>query len=80
MDNVAERTTDPESVVTALLLTEFETVEEAQVATWTDDQRAQAFDWAMREHLHASDNDAFERLPMPPHVAALQGQKEEPCS
>lgn len=71
MDDVAHRVTDPEKVITALLLTEFNDVDEAAVRAWSDDQRAQAFEWAAREHLHASDNDDVERLPMPAHVKAL---------
>jgi hypothetical protein len=32
-------------------------VTEEQVATWTQDQMDRAYDWAMRVHLRASDND-----------------------
>lgn len=31
-------------------------VTDEQVATWTQDQMDRAYDWAMRLHLHASDN------------------------
>jgi len=71
MENVTVRTTDPQCVANALLLTEFQEVDERKVAAWSDDQRAEAFEWAMREHLAASDNDDVERLLMPPHVREL---------
>ena len=73
MENVTRRTTDPALVASALLLTDFEEVDEAAVAAWSDDERASAFEWAMREHLHASDNDDVERLPRPMHVRRLKG-------
>lgn len=41
----------------ALLLIGNFNVTEAEVATWTIEERDRAYDWAMRIHLHASDND-----------------------
>jgi hypothetical protein len=40
------------------------------IAGWTDTECQQAEEWAMREHLHASDNDEVERVPMPACVKA----------
>jgi hypothetical protein len=70
--NICQRTTDPKSVATALLLADFEEVDKARIASWTYDQRAAAFEWAMREHLHASDNDDVVRLPEPSWVRDLR--------
>ena len=83
-DITVPRTTDPDTVFNALLLTDagmkagqleqgpsdFLRIEEA-VAEWTDDERAAAYEWAIREHFVASDNDNVKRVPKPPHVAAL---------
>ncbi|QOG20415.1 hypothetical protein [Bradyrhizobium sp. SEMIA] len=41
----------------SLLLVADVHVTEEMVATWTQDQMDCAYDWAMRIHLHASDND-----------------------
>lgn len=41
----------------SLLLVGGVDVTEEQVASWTQDQMDRAYDWAMRVHLHASDND-----------------------
>lgn len=78
--NITERTTDRRQVADALLLTDVCTSDgfyqdigavRAAVAGWDDGQRADAFEWAMREHAHAGDNDVG-RLPAPPHVAVLR--------
>lgn len=79
-DNVADYTMDPERVVSALLLTEFTELEVDDLSSWTDDQRAIAFEWAMREHLHASDNDDVERFEMPSHVKDLIAVYCHACS
>ncbi|MCW2929942.1 MAG: hypothetical protein JWM19_904 [Actinomycetia bacterium] len=42
----------------------------AAVASWTQIELMVAYDWAAREHLHASDNKGFRRHPMPSFVAA----------
>lgn len=68
-----------EQVVNALLLTDFEEIDpwqEAVIANWTDRQREEAFEWACREHLSASDNDDVERLPCPADVRALRGARQ----
>jgi hypothetical protein len=70
--NVTRYTDDPESVSNALLLTDFDLVDADVVRGWTPDQRAAAFEWALRAHLHASDNDDVEPLPCPAHVLALR--------
>lgn len=41
----------------ALLLVGDERVNRETIDTWSADQLAQAYDWAMRVHLQASDND-----------------------
>lgn len=46
-----------EDTYTALLLvSDTEHVTEDQVRSWSTDQRADAFDWAMSVHYRASDN------------------------
>jgi len=40
----------------SLLLMGDVNVTQEQVATWSQDQMDRAYDWAMRVHLHASDN------------------------
>lgn len=63
--------------VTSLLLTEFENHEsvERAVTDWTPEQRQVAFEWAAREHLHASDNDDVERISCPQHVNELRASE-----
>jgi len=41
-----------------------------QISPWTANERLMAYDWAMREHLRASDN-ATRRRPKPSFVAVL---------
>lgn len=65
-------TDDPDMVVNALLLTDFQTVDESIVRSWTPDQRNEAFQWAAREHLHAGDNDEVVRCQCPAHVERLR--------
>lgn len=51
-------------------------VTEAQCAAWTQEQRDVAYDWAIRVHLHASDNDDVlvpARPEFVPHKAAGYG-------
>jgi hypothetical protein len=40
-------------------------VTEEECASWTQEQREQAHDWAGREHLVASDNHGIKRVPRP---------------
>lgn len=40
-------------------------VPEAVIALWTPNERKLAYDWAMREHLHASDNNSVRRRECP---------------
>lgn len=47
---------DAEICFNSLLLVGDVNVTEEQVAAWTQDQMDRAYDWAMRVHLHASDN------------------------
>lgn len=61
---------DDERTLCILLLCGGHDVTPEAIAAWTDEQCQQAEDWAGREHLHASDNDDVERVPMPPHVKA----------
>ena len=48
---------DMEICLSALLLVGDTDVDEAIVTSWTQAQRDQAYDWAMRVHFRASDND-----------------------
>jgi hypothetical protein len=41
----------------ALLLVGDADIDESTIAAWTQEQRNVAYDWAMRTHLRASDND-----------------------
>jgi hypothetical protein len=43
--------------------------EDGVINTWTDEQRRDAYDWAMREHLRASDNP-IRRRPKPAFLEA----------
>lgn len=43
----------------------------ADVEAWPHEQWESAFEWAAREHMHASDNPDVQRLPEPEHVRAL---------
>lgn len=56
--------------MTLLYLCGGHSVPASAVAAWSDAECQAAEDWAMREHLHASDNDDVERVPMPACVAA----------
>ncbi|WP_156948869.1 hypothetical protein [Bradyrhizobium sp. WSM1417] len=47
---------DAEICFNSLLLVGDTDVTEELVATWTQEQMDRAYDWAMRVHLHASDN------------------------
>lgn len=40
-------------------------IEPARIAPWTELERLLAYDYAMREHLHASDNPGIKRRPCP---------------
>lgn len=51
-----------------LLASRFARIE--TIRSWPPVQQAQAFEWAAREHIHASDNPS-KRLPMPAWVAVL---------
>lgn len=61
---------DDERTHTMLLLCGGHDVPSEAVTGWTDEECRQAEEWAAREHLHASDNDDVERVPMPSHVKA----------
>jgi hypothetical protein len=63
-------TRDNARTLCLLLLCGGHDVTEEAISGWTNEQCQQAEDWAAREHLHASDNDDVERLPMPLHVKA----------
>ena len=65
---------DNQSVYCALMLCGGHDVPESAVAAWTDEQCRQAQDWALTEHVAASDNDDVVRLPMPEHVKAWPPQ------
>lgn len=60
---------DNQSVYCALMLCGGHDVPESAVAAWTDEQARQAQEWAITEHIAASDNDDVQRLPMPAWVA-----------
>jgi len=59
-----------EAVFTVLMLVGGHDVPREAVTAWTDRQCQEAQDWAIREHLVASDNDEVERVSMPAHVLA----------
>lgn len=76
--------TDVDKVVNALLLTDagmksgsindhadFDELEKT-VTSWTDDERAAAFEWAACSHLAAGDNDDVVVPPTPPHVEKIR--------
>jgi hypothetical protein len=63
-------TRENERTLVVLLLVGGHDVTAQVVAAWTDAECQQAEEWAMREHLHASDNDQVERVPMPACVKA----------
>lgn len=52
----------------ALLLMGDVDISEERVATWTPDNLATAYDWAMRRHLAASDNDDVIVPPRPAFI------------
>ncbi|MBY9045401.1 hypothetical protein, partial [Pseudomonas fluorescens] len=52
----------------ALLLMGDVDISEERVATWTPDDLAVAYDWAMRRHLAASDNDDVIVPPRPAFI------------
>ncbi len=60
----------PEVLVDVLGLVSI-TVSKATTSTWTEIERLIAWDWAMREHLHASDN-IIRRRPKPSFVRAAE--------
>jgi hypothetical protein len=47
-------------------------VSDAAIALWTRLERALAFDWAIREHLAASDNNVIRRRDKPSFVTAAE--------
>lgn len=67
---------DAEICFNSLLLVCDTDVTEDLVATWTQEQMDRAYDWAMRLHLHASDNSGVfvpERPDFIPKFARLAG-------
>lgn len=61
---------DAEICFNSLLLVGDVGVAEELVAAWTQDQMDRAYDWAMRVHLHASDNDDVYVPPRPEFIPA----------
>lgn len=55
----------------ALLLVGDTDIDEDTISNWTQEQRDIAYDWAMRIHLHASDNDD---VPVPPRPEFISWQ------
>lgn len=51
-----------------------------EVESWTDNQRADAFEWAALSHLHASDNDDVVVPPCPPHVEKMRPTYGKPAA
>lgn len=74
-DRITEGTPDVDQVISALLLTDFEEVDDMAVQAWTEEERIVAFEWAMREHLGASDNDDVPSIPEPACVQSLRRQQ-----
>lgn len=54
-----------ETVAALCLVGDTEHITDEQVASWTPDQRADAFHWAMALHHHASDNPDVSVPPRP---------------
>lgn len=52
----------------ALMLMGDVDIGEERIAKWSDDERAIAYDWAMRRHLSASDNDDVIVPPRPAFI------------
>lgn len=71
---MTRRTTSPKRCFCVLLLTDVEP-DLATIKAWTPNQRAIAVEWAMREHLLASDNDDVRRIKEPRHVGKLPRQR-----
>lgn len=73
IDDEPEVNADTDMAYCALLLVGAPNVPEEAVASWSQDERNAAYDWAMARHIRASDNDV-EVPPMPACVAAyLEG-------
>jgi hypothetical protein len=60
--------------VALCLVGDTEHITDQIIATWTDEQRQEAFDWAMAVHYRASDNDDVE-VPVRP-VFTIAGAQE----
>lgn len=75
---LAKRTSDINKVINALLLTDIDDYEllEKAVHTWTIRQRELAYEYAIREHLSASDNDDVRRLKCPKWVEKVKKQQK----
>jgi hypothetical protein len=51
-----------------------------EVESWTDDQRAEAFEWAALSHLRANDNDDVVVPECPPHVQKMRPTYGKPAA
>jgi len=71
---------DDESVFCALMLVGGHDVPREAVTRWTDEQCRQAHDWALTEHVAASDNDDVQRLPKPEWVKAHPPKPFDPAA
>lgn len=63
-----------ERVINSLLLTDIEDFQLLNliVPLWSEKQKLHAYEWALREHIHASDNPNVRRIKCPKHVKAIQ--------
>jgi hypothetical protein len=64
MAEETDNETSPEVLADILSLATGVMIPAAVVATWTSNERAEAVEWALAEHLHASGNQV-KRLPQP---------------
>lgn len=79
-DDVAPPTTNVEKVVTALLIVGCANISSKgirEIERWTGVQLSDAYEWAMREHLAANDNDGVVRFQCPAHVVPLLSRRYE---
>ena len=63
-------TRNNERTLTLIYLCGGHSVPASAIAAWSDAECQAAEEWAAREHLHASDNDEVERVPMPACIRA----------
>ena len=66
--------------ISDLLSLVMNTVPLATISSWTPAMRKQAVEWAVAEHIHASDHDDVVRKPMPSFLEKLETDRSEECT